>query len=244
MVPLLVLALLAGCSSTATEAEREQPVRFAVIAAPSLGGEDPKQGPTAEDLLLEAVTQLSGDAKVDFCLVPGPLLADAEEETRESLVSALGSLAGPVYLALGPKDAPRDELLEALDGKVHGHKGELAYWGKRVRRLRPLALAPDGAEPKQEKEQAKADRGRPRPTVVAVHAGGAKAGRYPFEVTSGEKVALVQRDGRVRLVLPSLTRPPHVFGVVTVEGGVVTLTLRSAVEGKQPPASPPPVRLP
>jgi len=232
-VPALaaLLALLAGCASEPPAPP--PPVRFAVIGAPALPG--PDAGPTAEEALFEVVTLLSQVPDLDFVLVPGPLLATGDRAARDLLTAALGSLAGPVYAALGPDDGPRDALLEELGRYVPGHPGEKAYAGEAVGGLRPVVLTPDGSSPEPEGEAEPA-------WALAVHGPVEPAGAYPLTVGTGP-LGLGGPAEALALRLPPLGEPPHVFALVRIEDGRLEVEWRTAL-GDAPPPSPPPARLP
>ena len=241
-----LVLLLAGCSSQTAEDEAK-PVRFVVIAAPALGAEPEGGAPPTEDLLYDLVTELSGDGEFDFCLVPGPLLGSLDPESREALLGALGQIAGRVYPALSSGDGPRQELLEALGDKsegLPGHEGQAAFRGKAVRGFRPIVVGPDGAEPDGEpdgEEQPEEDRA---PHSIAVFAAETRPeASHDLEVTSGDPASLTRVGETIRVALPPLGLPPHLYGVVEVAGGVVRLTLRSAEPGAEIPPAPPPLPL-
>lgn len=126
-VAALVLALLvAGCTTEKKEEGPPRPVRFAVIAAPEVGGDD-------GDLLL-AITKLSREPELDFVLVPGPLLAkDADATSLELLKNDLGQIAPPVYVGFAHVTSASattlraDEILTALEKMGPGQEHAVAY---------------------------------------------------------------------------------------------------------------------
>lgn len=263
---LLAVVLLAGCASGPDPDEAPRPLRFAVIAAPSVGqepaepapgGEAPSPGGAAaeeplssEDLLLEAVTQLSGQGELHYVLVPGPLLARPEPELHAALGGALGSLAAAVIVALAEPDGPREALIEALDEALRERSGEAGQWGPVREGWRALALTPEGGWPEAAEARAKgkakaraADDEAP-PRLLVVHAGPPQPGalaRGALSVTAGAEAALRREDGRVVLIVPPLIRPPHEVALVTVAEGRVSVRLRS-LAGKEREL--PPVQLP
>jgi hypothetical protein len=228
------LALLStGCVGGPEASQGFQPVRFAVIGAPRLGGDL-----LAEDMLLEAVTVLSLEPDLDFCLVPGPLLAgnvDDLEAARDALVGALGSLASPVYTAWGPGDGPELELLEALEQGLFEHPGQLSYAGKVVRGVQPVVLDATGAPP---------DDLAPRANLlrVAVSGGQAGSGVGSLRVRAGAELGLQADSAGAELVVPSLAEPPHLYGVCTWDGRELSVAWH-ALEGEQAPPAPPPIQL-
>lgn len=241
--PLVFLALLAGCASSPDDAPPPQPVRFAALVAPRLGSDPdrPPERPTAEDVLLEAVTTLSIESDLAFALVAGPLVTGDDPATQavdlEALVGALGSIAARVYVALTPDEAKSPDLLEALARGVQKHPGDAAYTGPPVAGWRPVALGPAGEAPPGEGEDA-------LPTV-AVYAGAAPlAGEVgTLVVRAGPAPRLVAEGGRVVLELPPLHEPPHVYAIVTVSPeGEVSASLHTALGEPGPPALAP-VRL-
>ena len=247
--PLLSLCLAgAGCAATdEADAPGARLVRFGVLAAPQIG-EEPigEEGWTPEDLLLEAVTGLSAEPDLSFVAVPGPLLqwdAGAAEAARaeraEQLVGALGSLAAPTFPALGPKDPP--ELVAALK-LLPNHPGEVSYWGRPVDGLRPVVLDVTGPLPTADPGE-EALEGR---ELVLIHAAPVLPALpddvIALEVTSGDEVRLAHEAGRARLTLPPLTRPPHLYAIVELEGGVLRVLLRSAT-GAPVPEAPAPITL-
>lgn len=248
----LALALplaAAGCCSD-ERPDEEVPLRFAVLAAPSVGMVTTASG-TAEDLLLEAVTELSAVTSLQYVLVPGPVLADETPESREALLGGLGSIAGSVVVALAPTDGPAEPLLEALGKGLAGHPGKAAQGTKPKDGWRAVALAPDGTPPPAAEREAKKadddeeeddDEAPPvQDLVVAARTPPHLAGA--ILVLPGEPLRLEVVGERVVLVVPPLTSPPHIFAVVTVAGGRVSVQLYSAV-GQPPPPAPAPVDLP
>lgn len=241
---LLLPLAAAGCSSD-ERPEDEVALRFAVLSAPSIGMVTTASG-TAEDLLLEAVTELSAVTSLQYVLVPGPVLADATPASRESLLGALGSVAGSVVVALAPGDGPEKPLLEALAKSLAGHSGKAAHATKPKHGWRAVALAPDGTPPPpppraDEGDDEDDDAPPVLDLVVAARAPASLPGAVV--VVPGEPLRLELVGGRALLVVPPLTSPPHVLAVVTVEAGRVSVQLISAVGQPVPPA-PAPVQLP
>lgn len=244
---LPVLALCVGCAAPAVD-PAETAVRFAVIAAPSIGAGDTEgEQLTPEDALLEAVTQLSAEEHIDFVLVPGPLLASEDEDPRVGLIGALGSLAGGLVVALGPEDGPQAELLEAFEEQLPGHTGEISYKGKRVGSVRPVALDPEGrlpgkkkpgADPSEAETPAKARKG-----WILVQGGAEPSSAGLLIVRSGAEVRLEANQGSkgATLELPSVAKPPHIFAVAELKDGLLTIRLCSVLEAEL--ADPPPIRL-
>jgi hypothetical protein len=244
----LLLALLAGCAGAPTEEERPEPVRFAVITAPALGGDAPGAEWTGEDLLLEAVTRLSGEPGLDFVVVAGPLFAAPSAEARDVLVGALGSIAPPVLVALAPGDLDAPDLLEALEA-LAGHGGKAAYTRTPRPEVRVSALGPDGAPPPQGASAEPAEGARRALAVLAAGAGVPLApealAATALLITPGAAPALAAvPGGPLRLELPSLREAPHLFARVEVSpAGAVSVALR-AVTDAPAPAPPAPAALP
>lgn len=257
----LALLSLAGCSSGAAAEAPPQPLEFVVLAAPAVGssleeGDEEAEdldALTPEDVLLELATQLSGaGSALDFVLVAGPLLASPDEEAHALAVGALGQIAAPVLVGLGPDDGPRDELLEALGEGLRGHGGEPGQWGAAKEGWRPVALAGDGSWPtsqeakaKERAQQEEAEEGPPA-RVILVHAAPALAPEVARKaailVSQGPAPALERAGEQVQLRLPPLTRPPHVYARARIEGGALHVEFL-ALTGEAPP-SPAPLRLP
>lgn len=237
---LILLLLLGGCASQ-TDEEEDAPIRFVVIAAPAIGGEPEDAELTHEDLLLEAVTQLSTEDEIDFSLVPGPLLGSNDEESRESLIGGVGSLAAVPYVALGPDDGPPEELLELLAETLARHDGEAAYLGKAVRGVRPVVLDPQGQGPEPEEGEEEDDDDDP-PTLIALQGGAAGVLEVALTVLSGPELLLESGPRGARLVVPPLTQPPHIYVIATLTDGELQLSLRSALD-LPVPAPPASVRL-
>jgi hypothetical protein len=242
------LALLAGCASSPDDAPPPRPVRFAALVAPRLGPDPdrPPERPTAEDVLLEAVTTLSLESDLGFALVAGPLVTGDDPATlaidRDAVAGALGSIAARVYVALTPDEATSPDLLEALARGVQKHPGDAAYTGPPVAGWRPVALGPAGEVPPSGVAE-DADGGA-LPTA-AVYAGTAPlAGEVgTLVVRAGPAPRLAVEDGRVVLELPPLHQPPHVYAIVTVSpDGEVSAALHTALGEPGPPALAP-VRL-
>jgi hypothetical protein len=207
---------VAGCAAPKAP-EPPKPVRFAVITAPRVGaGADADL--SAEDALLEAVTDLSGETDLAFCLVPGPLFGAEGEDTRSGLVGALGSLAIPVTFAPAPGETLGDEL-KALRKQTGGARQE---------RLSPVGLSASGDVV-----------GDAKGLVVAAQGGQPPKSPVWLLARVGSAVRFeAAPEGGVILELPSLASPPHLFGVLTVSGTELALELRSAT-GQAPPAPPP-----
>ena len=172
---LLMLPLLAwGCSS-APPPEPPRPLVLAILPAPalqSLGEEDsPEDDGSAlsgVDFLLEVATQLSAEARLDLCFVPGPVVGASvsDEDLDEVLVAVsdgFGQIAAPVYLGLSKEDAARPRLLEALKESVRDHPGQASVWGKSVLGWRPVASSEGEDLGAIEAEaRAEADRAKPK----------------------------------------------------------------------------------
>ncbi len=239
---LPALALFAGCAApTATPADT--PVRFAVIAAPTLAAVDVEgEELTPEDALLEVVTQLSLEESLDFILVPGPLVASEDEDLRLGLIGALGSLAGDLILALAPTDAPQAKLLEAFEELLPGHEGKLAYRGKRAGPVVPVALDPQGGLPESdEANDGKADKGLK--DSIFVQGGAESSIPTRLVVRAGSEVRL-EANGNApgaTLVLPSVAKPPHIYAIAELREGMLSVRLSSVLEADL--ADPAPIRL-
>lgn len=150
-VLLVLIALVGfGCSS-GPPPEPPRPLVLALLPAPELGalegdpgGEEP--GLVGGDFLLEVATQLSAEARLDLCFVPGPILRKGlEEESLEDALIAvsdgLGQIAASVSLGLTAEDEAEPRLLEALKEAVRDHPGEASVWGKAVLGWRPVSLS-------------------------------------------------------------------------------------------------------
>lgn len=225
----LWLLLLAGCAGT-PEAPPPRAVRFAALVAPSVAG------PEAEGALLELVTALSSEPDLDFVLVGGPLLGSAEAADREALAGALGSIAAPVYVALGPQDAPLADLLEALERGIPKHPGKAAHVGPPVGGWRPAALGPAGELPEG------AAGALP---IVAVSAGAAPAsGDVALLVVPGEGEAVAGPAGtHVRLALPPFAPAPHAYAILTLEpSGELRTQVRAVLSEQRKELAAVPVR--
>lgn len=170
-LPLLVL----GCSS-APPPPPPRPLVLAILPAPTLAlqadSEDEDPGHLlGGDFLLEVATQLSAEARLDLCLVPGPLLVgevaggdeEALEEALLSVSEGLGQIAAPVFLGLSQEDAQRARLLEVLKESVRDHPGQANVWGRSVLGWRAVGLCAGGTLAETETEAlAEAERARPK----------------------------------------------------------------------------------
>lgn len=249
--PLVFCALLAGCASSPDDAPPAQPLRFAAFVAPSVGPDParPPERPTAEEVLLEAVTTLSIESDLAFAMVAGPLVTGddpaAKAVDRESVAGALGSIAARVYVALTPDEAKDPDLLESLGRGVQKHPGEAAYTGPAVAGWRPIAVGPAGEAPGAGKDEGEGEDDEVVLPTLVVYAGTAPLaeGVGTFVVRAGPAPRLAVEGGRVLLELPPLHQPPHVFAIATISPeGEVSVVLQTALGEPGPPALTP-VRL-
>ncbi|RMG17400.1 MAG: hypothetical protein D6731_04125 [Planctomycetota bacterium] len=208
MRALLLLGLLAplGCASAPAAGGPPPVVRFAVVPAPRVGDEAGE----GEELLLEAVTELSLEDSLAFCLVPGPLTATADPAAAEALGGALGSVAAPVIVGPSAAEAARKEFLATLAGCLEGEEGVVTARGPSVDGLTPL-------------------RDSAGDLVVRRDAGGR------LRIALGETVALRREEGGLVLTLPPLRAPPHTIALVRSEGGRLRVELRSLGDAPAPP---------
>ncbi|MDC3379147.1 hypothetical protein OAX78_02580 [Planctomycetota bacterium] len=252
---LCVLTLAGGCTSTEDAGPPPEPLRFAVICAPEISGSFDLESPTPDELLLEAVTILSVEPDLAFCLVPGPVLGqvdgspDAEEEqeiARELLIGGLGSLACPVYVALSSDDPT---LLEQLTEGVPGNPGELAFWADPLQGVQVVVLDPaTGNLPEPAHADGPSDdESTPSAPTIGVLASG-RVLRPPHDVTllvkSGGEFMLHDARG-AELRVPSLLTPPHLIAIVTVDpGGKVSVHAVSVWPDQEAPTDPDPLVVP
>jgi hypothetical protein len=232
VLPLLhVPLLLWGCAS-APPPPPPRPLVMAILPSPALDAlaEDAEAEPegaglTGSDFLLEVATQLSAEARLDLCFVPGPVVAagvSEEEALEEALIGVsdgFGQIAAPVYLGLSKEDAARPLLLEALKESVRDHPGEPNVWGKAVLGWRPVALSAEGALAETEAEAlAEAERARPKEEddSDSEEDEAREAERAtPLLVVLGDPAALTP-DARVRLRVVAGSAPE----VVPCPGGL------------------------
>lgn len=214
------LLLSAGCASGPPPAP-PAPVRFAAIAAPLLGP------PESSDALYQVVDALSLQTDLELVLVVGPLYGAGKaqiETTRAELLGALGSLACPVHVALGPLDLERDpELLEQLDLALPQRPAELAYRahapGIELEVLGPGGEAPEDA----------AEGGEPGDRALVL-GGPPEADAGGLRVTHGPTLTLTS----AQLEVPALGsgEPLYVLGTFDRERGRVRVRLRAGEEDR------------
>jgi len=221
---LVSLVLACGCSS-APPPEPPRPLVLAILPAPALAAlseEDPGEALSGGDFLLEVATQLSAEARLDLCFVPGPVILSpltdeaAIEEVLVAISDGFGQIAAPVYLGLSREDASRPRLLEALKESVRDHPGQANVWGKSALGWRPVALSAGGSLEEVEAEaRAEADRAQPKgeegEDEPADEARAAEVAT-PLLVVLGDPSALSE-DSRIRLRIVSGAAPEVVpFG--------------------------------
>ncbi|MBL4847660.1 MAG: hypothetical protein JKY65_19255 [Planctomycetes bacterium] len=260
-----------GCSSGPPPAP-PRPLVLALLPAPRLAALDLDAEPSGlagGDFLLEVATQLSAEARLDLCLVPGPCLSvgledEALEEALVALADGLGQIAAPVYLGLTADDEPRAILLEALGEALQGHPGEASVWGKSVLGWRPVALSagqtlaalesearaearrakpPAGEDDEEESEDEEAARVEEQLPLLLVQGDAGYTGGDPrtrLRVVSGEVAEVVTVGKVVEIRLPALES--GLYALVTLFPDRLELEWRS-VEPERVEA-PPPVSLP
>lgn len=231
----LLLAALAGCAATPPPPP-PQPVRVAVIGSPALGGDSADPDWPADALLLEAVTWVSAETRLDAVILLGPLFAEASPAAVQALTGALGSVACPVVVAVAAGDLdPGGRTLERLEAELPSHPGQAAY-GRVVAdgQARVAAADPEGTG------GGSATAGQ---WSIRAEAGAAGEAAADLVIRPGARLALTPAtgDAPARLEVPPLAS--GVVAVATLSGGGALTVEALDVKGGPAPEAVAPIQL-